>query len=200
MCTHCGKEKDEEEFYKSKRYSKSRGEYYYINSYCIECQLKQNRDRNKMNPEKRKEQLHRYYISEKGRKLYRENDARMRADGTRKKWEDKNRDKIKKYNEDRKHKNHKITKDELSLMYEYFDNSCAYCGMTEEEHYKLQKQKLHKEHVSHNGSNGIENCVPACRPCNSSKSDRDFEEWYRERDYFTEERYNKIIDWLNKWK
>lgn len=183
-----------------KRKNKDGTEFEYPFTECKECHCKRTRERFQKDPEKRKEQLHKYYISEKGRKLYRENDARMRADGTRKKWEDNNRDKIRQYNADRRHKNHKITNEELELMYEYFNSSCAYCGMTEDEHYSLHKQKLHKEHVNHNGSNGIENCVPACRPCNSSKSDRDFEEWYREREYFTEERYNKIIDWLNKWK
>jgi hypothetical protein len=201
VCTHCGKEKDEEEFYKCKRFSNRTKEYYwYINSYCKECQLNQLHERNKMYPQKCKEQLHKYYISEKGRKLYRENDARMRADGTRKKWEDKNKDKIRQYNEDRKHKNHKITKEELKQMYKYFDSSCAYCGISEEEHLKRFKQKLHKEHVDHNGTNGIENCVPACKFCNSSKNTRVFEEWYREKEYFSQERYEKVIDWLNIWK
>lgn len=84
-------------------------------------------------------------------------------------------------------------------MYEYFDDSCAYCGIKEEEHRILYNQRLHKDHIIHDGSNGIDNCVPACRKCNCSKSDRPFEEWYKEREYFSDKRYNKILEWLDKW-
>lgn len=81
----------------------------------------------------------------------------------------------------------------------YFDNSCAYCGMTTEEHKNIFKQQLHKEHVDHNGRNDLSNCVPSCKICNSRKWEYDIKEWYdTDNLYYTDERYNKIIKWIKQ--
>lgn len=96
------------------------------------------------------------------------------------------------------HKSHKINSKEWYDCKEYFNNSCAYCGMTEEEHRKLFKQDLHKEHVDHEGSRYLNNCVPGCRKCNTSKHTATLEEWYNiNNPVFTQEKYNKILQWIN---
>ena len=82
---------------------------------------------------------------------------------------------------------------------EYFNNECAYCGLPLELHKEIVGQDLHKEHKDHNGANDLSNCVPACRLCNSTKHDKEFDDWYNKSNpNYTKSRYNKIIRWTNK--
>lgn len=121
-----------------------------------------------------------------------------------KKWYLLNPDKAKALNEKRRHKNHNINKEEWKNCKEYFNNSCAYCGLPAEEHYRLYKgelklQDLHKEHVDDDGVNNLSNCVPSCGVCNSEKSSFDFDFWYCEDNpKYNIERYNRIIKWLEE--
>jgi hypothetical protein len=118
-----------------------------------------------------------------------------------KKFQKNNPDRLKYYNN--QHSNHDITTKEWESCKKYFNHRCAYCGLPIEEHYITRKgiTKLgdfHKEHVVHKGSNGLDNCVPSCGSCNSSKWEHPFENWYnKENINYTEERYQKIIQWLN---
>jgi 5-methylcytosine-specific restriction endonuclease McrA len=71
-----------------------------------------------------------------------------------------------------------------------FDNRCAYCG---------KKRKLAQEHfipVSKGGHYTVDNMLPACKSCNSSKNDRDFSEWYPNYAYYSADRVRKIIEYL----
>ncbi len=101
------------------------------------------------------------------------------------------------------HKKHEITKNEWELCKEYFVYKCAYCGLPIEEHYNQYKGEIrltdfHKEHVNHDGSNDLSNCIPSCKNCNSEKHTSTLEEWYnKENENFTEERLEKILNWLN---
>jgi hypothetical protein len=108
----------------------------------------------------------------------------------------------------RKHKNHRISKNEWIACKEYFKNEsgeycCAYCGFPISQHYKaygdtIKQCDLHKEHVNHKGKNDLSNCIPACNTCNCSKHTMEFDKWYNENNpVYTQERYNKIIQWLN---
>lgn len=72
----------------------------------------------------------------------------------------------------------------------YFENSCAYCGCD---------SKLTQDHVipvSKNGTYTIENILPSCKSCNSSKGNKDFESWYKTRPYYTDERFKKITNYI----
>ena len=111
-----------------------------------------------------------------------------------------NPDKIKQYNLHRKqNKKHKISKKEWESCKEYFNNSCAYCGISNEDAKKKYKNYLHKEHVDYNGANDLSNCVPACKSCNSLKWEYTLEDWYNKNNSrFTQERLDKIYKWLNK--
>lgn len=96
-------------------------------------------------------------------------------------------------------KNHDITKKEWESCLKYFNHSCAYCGILNNEAKKKYNNYLHKEHVDHNGSNKIDNCVPACKSCNSKKWEFTLEEWYSEdNENFTYERLDKIKKWINE--
>lgn len=78
---------------------------------------------------------------------------------------------------------------EWKAVLELFNYECAYCGKTE---------GLEQEHiipVIKGGKYEVGNIIPACRHCNASKNDRDFEEWYLKSDVFDFDRYKKIKDY-----
>jgi HNH endonuclease len=109
-----------------------------------------------------------------------------------------NREKFMEYRSKRANKIHDIDKNEWEACKDYFDNSCAYCGLTEEKAKEMQGQYLHKEHVDHEGLNDLSNCVPVCKSCNSSKRDYHVDEWYNENNAnFTKERLELIKHWLD---
>jgi len=195
-----------------KEYFPAISEYFYKNKnnhidglspYCKKCQIKKSSKNRKDNIEKKLKYDKEY--RENNKKERKANFKRWRNDNLDnifdrlKKWRENNPDKIKGYNEKRQHKNHKITKEEWIKCKEYFNNSCAYCNMTEEEQRKLFKQDLHKEHIDDNGSIYLDNCVPSCKSCNSSKHIATLEEWYnKDNPNYTKRRYNKIIKWRDK--
>jgi hypothetical protein len=74
----------------------------------------------------------------------------------------------------------------------YFEKSCAYCSET--------RKVLHMDHVIpviNGGDHTRRNIVLACKSCNCSKQDKVMEEWYRQQIFFSEERLQKIYDWIN---
>lgn len=124
---------------------------------------------------------------------------KQREDGYNKEYQFKNKDKIKIYNERRQIKNHNISENEWNTCLNYFNNSCAYCGITEINHKKKYNETLHKEHVEHDGANDLSNCIPACKSCNSQKWKFKLDDWYNQtNENYTDERYNKIEQWLEE--
>jgi len=117
-----------------------------------------------------------------------------------KSFRENNKEKLKQYTLKRKmNKDHKISKGEWETCKKYFNNACAYCGMTEENAKSIYNQNLHKEHVENDGKNDLSNCIPACRVCNSKKIAFKFEDWYnKDNPIFDEKRYEIIIKWLNE--
>jgi 5-methylcytosine-specific restriction endonuclease McrA len=121
-------------------------------------------------------------------------------------WRKNNPDKVSVYNKTyQQHKKHNISNKELKDIYEYANFSCMYCGISEKEHLEIFKEKLHKEHAINDGSNGIDNCVLACKRCNSEKHTEDWDQWYNSnniliQEFYTEERKIKIQQWLDKFK
>ena len=85
-----------------------------------------------------------------------------------------------------------MTEEQWEKCKDYFNNKCAYCGEDTKE--------LTRDHVlaySKGGYNVQSNIVPACQSCNSSKRDKDMEEWYRTKNYFDNKRLEKIYNWTN---
>lgn len=114
-------------------------------------------------------------------------------------WRRDNPDKMREYRIYREqNKTHTISLIEWEKCKKYFDYRCAYCNMSEKYHKKKYKQQLHKEHVDHEGSNALDNCVPSCKSCNSSKRRNPLNEWYTKETNknFTEERMLRINNWL----
>jgi len=106
----------------------------------------------------------------------------------------KNPDRIREYSKNKR--KHDISKEEWDNCLEIFGCECAYCGITEEEHLRIYKQKLHKEHVVSDGYNDLRNSVPSCKRCNSYKHQHDMEDWYRKQEFFSETMLQFIKLWM----
>ena len=163
---------------KRKEYMKEYGKNYYEN-----------------NKDKRKEYM----------KEYRENTKDKRKEYM-KEYREANKDKIKEYRKNNRDKlleyTHKrralklgnggsYTKSQWLDTLEYFDYKCAYTG-------ECIKHGCHVEHivpVSKGGTSYIWNLVPSTESANLSKGNKTMEEWYREQEYFCEERLNKIYEY-----
>jgi hypothetical protein len=75
-----------------------------------------------------------------------------------------------------------------------WNHQCAYCG---------SEQKLTIDHVvpqCKGGSDFITNVVCCCESCNRSKAYTNWEEWYSEQKFFSEERKQKIEEWMKPQK
>ena len=73
----------------------------------------------------------------------------------------------------------------------HFNYECSYCGDTE--------KPLHQEHViplSKGGYYTRQNIIPACQYCNSSKHDKDLDDWYPNFVYYSKERHDKVKKWI----
>ena len=71
-----------------------------------------------------------------------------------------------------------------------WEHKCAYCG---------SRHELTLDHIipqSKGGSDFLTNVICCCKKCNNSKSHINWEEWYTEQDFFTEESRDKIREWM----
>lgn len=112
-----------------------------------------------------------------------------------------NPEKFKQYSKN--HRNHDITTNEWTACKDFFKNEngewiCAYCGRTEKEGLKKFGDRLHKDHTDYEGNNDISNCTPSCKSCNDRKWKFNMEEWFREQEFFSEEKLIKINQWNNE--
>lgn len=73
---------------------------------------------------------------------------------------------------------------------ERWDHKCAYCGS--EDNITLD----HIQPRSQGGTDSIHNVICACFVCNQDKGHNLWSEWYLNQFFFTEERTQKIIDWM----
>ena len=93
-----------------------------------------------------------------------------------------------------------ITKEQWLECMKFFGFRCAYSGQV------LSKDIRSLDHIvplNKGGEHEIFNLAPMYRPYNSSKQDKDLLEWYKEQDFYSEERLQKIYEWqeyaFNKW-
>lgn len=85
----------------------------------------------------------------------------------------------------------KFTAKDWIMCKEVFNHCCAYCGK--------KSERLTQDHfipLAADGSYTIDNIVPACRKCNSSKNDSNFFEWYPKQKIYSVKRFNAIIKYL----
>ena len=93
-----------------------------------------------------------------------------------------------------------VTKEQWFEMFEFFNWECAYSGV------QLDKDNRSVDHIiplAEGGLNEIWNCVPMLRNYNTSKHANDMLEWYIKQEFYSEERLQKIYEWVeyayNKW-
>ena len=79
---------------------------------------------------------------------------------------------------------------ELEILNEWFDYKCAYSNLD------ITEEIMHWDHIiplAKNGVNEIWNIVPAFKDYNKSKSAKNPYDWYKDQEYFSEDRLNDII-------
>lgn len=189
VCKSCNEEKELGEFGSVNRKKKASGEeYIYYYPVCKRCTYKRDWEWKKNNRDKYNAIVKR---TEK-------KNAEKRKAG-RKQWRQENPDKIKEYANDYKQKQFKLTGKEWKACKLYFNNSCAYCGMTGLEAKEKYNKGLHKEHAINEGNNDLSNCVTSCTGCNSTKGKDDYTYWYTsENPIYNETRLEVIEKWLNE--
>ncbi|KON90273.1 hypothetical protein AF332_11935 [Sporosarcina globispora] len=197
VCTNCSEwfEMNDENFYINK--SNSLDGYH---PYCKQCSSKKAKKWCDDNPEITKAAKRKYNKSPKGRPKLAANAQRQRENGDYYKWRRENKEYLYEWRRKRDmNKKHEISATEWESCKKYFNDCCAYCGITEEQARDDQGQNLHKEHVNHRGANDLSNCIPSCRICNSSKWAKDFDEFYNKDNLnFTAGRLHKIRKWLTE--
>lgn len=180
----------DEYFYKTKNKTDC------LSPWCKQCTIKKSGKWQNENKEQAYENIYRFKKTPKWHE-YNYNYGQGRK-GEIKQYKKEHPEKTKQYNKNHSRKKHDISKEELDDLYTYTKFSCMYCGITEEESLKTYKQHLHKDHAYNDGSNGIENCVLACKRCNSLKHTKDWDEWFIPTNkLFNQDRYDKIKNWLN---
>lgn len=192
------------------KYYPATPEYFYINKvnqtdglypYCKTCAvIKQNKWQEE-NPEQYARNVKNGNANRtfENRLRTRESNKRRRLAGKDKEYQQNNRDKVRGYNKTRyRNKKHEVSDLEWFYCRYYFNNNCAYCGMSWEENYVLYKKDFHREHVDYKGANDLSNCVPSCAGCNSQKYKFDLSEWYNihTNTKYNELRMNRIVTWL----
>ncbi|WLF70486.1 HNH endonuclease [Clostridium septicum] len=94
-----------------------------------------------------------------------------------------------------------LTLDKYSKNKPSWDNlksyckECAYCGRS--------LKKLTQDHLiplSKGGNYTKNNIIPVCRNCNSKKHTKDFFTWYKEQNFYSKERENKIVKYISTFK
>lgn len=78
------------------------------------------------------------------------------------------------------------------IIKEHWKFRCAYCNDA--------PKNLTLDHViprSQGGTNDLHNLVSCCSYCNINKSFKNMEIWFKNQIFFSNERYQKIIDWVN---
>jgi Zn ribbon nucleic-acid-binding protein len=169
---------------------------YHFNPQCVQCDVN---DTLLWQAENREEWLeHNNKMNRKPSKMAqrRKITQQRRKNGYYEKYYIDNPDKVKEHAQN--HRDHDITDKEWNPCLKVFNYSCAYCGISQVEAKKKYKQKLHKDHVEHDGYNDLRNGVPACKDCNSYKWQFIMEEWFRKQPFFSEEKLEKIEWWITE--
>lgn len=201
-CKSCAKEWKAEYYKKNIDNIKEKKKEYYNNNSDIRITYY----------EKNKQRFKEYYEENKNKskEYYEENKERFE------KYYKENSDKIKEYSKEyRKTENGKevsnksknkrralkkgnggeYTQEQWENCIEFFDNKCAYTGLD----LALKENILNAEHITpitKGGTSWIWNLCPSERSANFSKHNNELEGWYRKQTYFSEERLNKIYEWM----
>jgi len=84
-----------------------------------------------------------------------------------------------------------LTKLQWRLCKDFFFHCCAYCGKS--------LKNLTQDHfipLKDGGGYDVNNIIPCCKSCNSSKQSQNFFLWYPKQAFFDEQRKAKILEYL----
>ena len=85
---------------------------------------------------------------------------------------------------------HTLTSEQWEKAKLHFKNECAYCGDT------LPLTQDHFLATNNGGPYTMDNIIPACGSCNSSKGDRFFSSWYPKSSNYSKQRELNILNYL----
>lgn len=204
-CSKCGEYKPANVEYYGKDKKNKDG----LRGLCRVCYSEQQKKYYNENKKKILNYKKQYYLDNADKilerdRIYQEKNAeKIRA--YKRQYKKENRDLFNSYKQKRKAKKDKLpatlTAQQWEATKKAFDYGCAYCGMFEERHLQEFGENLHQDHfvpLSKGGGYTLENIVPACRRCNSSKGDRLFEEWYPNYEFYDRKREIRILTFLRK--
>jgi 5-methylcytosine-specific restriction endonuclease McrA len=208
ICTKCNIEKDIKEYNLQK--SNSGG----VSYWCRDCCSKYKKQYRKNNKEAIREYYKKY--REENKESIKENKKQYVEDNKEvikeyhKRYTEDNKEVMKKYKKKYVEEHRDIysiytqkrnailkqlpstlTLEQWDNVKQHFNNSCAYCG---------KEKPLAQEHfipLSKGGEYSHNNIIPSCQSCNSSKSNKVFEEWYSKQKYYSNKREQKIYKFLN---
>lgn len=190
-CTKC----NEEYLATTEYFSKETRGKYGVSSYCKKCKSLLDKERKeKTGNAKWKE----WYKANRERMVYKAvqyiTDNKDAVNERRRKYYSKC-DKVKIYNRRRESKKNNVvatlTTEDWNECLAYFDYKDAYTG----EIMEIISQD-HVIPVDDGGAYCKKNIIPCESRINSSKGNRDFEEWYKKQPYFSEPRLKKIYKWI----
>lgn len=209
-CKDCAKEGNARRYFENKEERKKKDAKYYAEN--KERISKQKSEYRRKNIEKVKEQHSQWYIDNKEKILeyqkqrYQENKEEIKSKVAQYNREHKEEiserravyrksERSKAINKAAHHKRRiaklenggSFSADEWINVCVEFGGICAYCG---------KEAKLTADHivpVSKGGASNINNIVPVCQSCNSSKHNYDLDAWYPQQPFFMPERYNKVL-------
>jgi len=88
-----------------------------------------------------------------------------------------------------------LTNEQWDITLNHFGRKCAYCGRSAKDGETLHQDHFHP--LAKNGELSVENVIPACGSCNSSKGKKLFSVWYPKFKYYSKEREKTILEYLN---
>ena len=195
-----------------------------LSSWCRECKKQyklDNKEKIKISKKKYRE-FNKEKIKEKDKKYYSDNIEKIKS--RQKQYRYKNKERISKqykvyYQTNKQHKKEylkqyvlknkekfriknlkryslkkslpsTLTIEQWKEIKSKFNNKCAYCGR------ELPLAQEHFIPLSKGGEYTVNNIIPACKSCNSSKNDSDFFNWYPTYRYYSEKRERNILNYL----
>ena len=195
-CTTCWNDHPYTNFYFNEVTNIEGIKQYIFSSRCIDCHIKLASEYTKEHPEMNRESSRKTDHTPKMQEYHKEAIKKLREDGYFIEYYAKYPERFKEYAKN--HRHHDITEAEWKSCLKIFNYRCIYCEITEEESKRKYGERLHKDHVDHEGYNDIRNAVPGCKSCNSQKHQSDMETWFREQEFFSEERLDFIKWWTTE--
>ena len=180
-------------------FSKKKNRKYGVRAECKQCckQYYKEYKQKKENKDKIKNRNKRYYNEHKEEILTH-----------CKEYKKNNPDKIFNQNNNRRsleeNQGDGITNEQWLEMMQFFDWKCAYSGIEFSSHNEEKDRSIdHIIPLTKGGENEIWNCVPMKLNLNSSKNNNNMLNWYKQQEFYSEERLNKIYEWIkyakDKW-